>query len=69
MFLAYGTKFTLISYGGAWHVRFNGDWNGYSPDFANTASNDAWGSNGGKDGMSFHGTVGIGPYSIVVLSQ
>jgi 1,4-alpha-glucan branching enzyme len=55
--------------GGQWHVRFNGDWNGYSPDFANTASNDPWASDGGKDGLSFHGSVGVGPYSVVILSQ
>ena len=24
---------------------------------------------GGKDGLAYHGSVGIGPYSVVILSQ
>ena len=55
--------------GGAWHVRFNGDWNGYSNDFASTPSNDTNAGGNGQDGLSYSGSVGIGPYSVVVLSQ
>jgi len=55
--------------GGTWRVRFNSDWNGYSKDFANTASVDTNASDGGKDGLGFHGSVGLGPYSVVILSQ
>lgn len=54
---------------GTWKVRFNSDWNGYSGDFANTASNDTTANAGAKDGMSYNGNVGIGPYTIVILSQ
>jgi len=45
--------------GGTWHVRFNSDWSGYSSEFGDQASDDAV-AVGGKDGLSFHGTVGIG---------
>jgi 1,4-alpha-glucan branching enzyme len=55
--------------GGTWHVRFNGDWNGYSPRFASTPSNDTAASGGGQDGLGFSGSVGVGPYSVVILSQ
>jgi 1,4-alpha-glucan branching enzyme len=55
--------------GGTWHVRFNSDWNGYSPDFQNTASNDLAARAAGRDGLGFTGTIGIGAYSVVILSQ
>jgi len=54
---------------GLWRVRFNSDWNGYSPDFQNHASFDTWSNDGGQDGMSFHASIGIGAYSVVILSQ
>ena len=54
---------------GLWRVRFNSDWNGYSPDFGNQSSLDTWSINGSQDGMAFHASVGIGPYSAVILSQ
>jgi 1,4-alpha-glucan branching enzyme len=54
---------------GTWHVRFNGDARVYGADFANTTSNDLTAQTGGVDGLPYRGTVGVGPYSIVVLSQ
>jgi 1,4-alpha-glucan branching enzyme len=54
---------------GLWHVRFNSDWNGYSPDFGNQASLDPWSSAGSQDGMPCHASVGLGAYSVVILSQ
>ena len=54
---------------GLWHVRFNGDSTKYSGDFANTASFDFWTTPGPADGMAQSGTIGIGPYSVVILSQ
>ena len=54
---------------GMWHVRFNSDWNGYSPDFGNHASFDTWSNAGSLDGMPCHASIGIGPYSGVILSQ
>jgi hypothetical protein len=42
---------------------------GYSPDFGNQASNDLDAQDGGRDGLDCHGSVGLGAYSAVVLSQ
>lgn len=54
---------------GLWKVRFNSDWNGYSPDFGNHASLDTVASPGSQDGMPCHGSLGLGAYSAVILSQ
>lgn len=54
---------------GVWKVRFNSDWNGYSPDFGNHQSNDTVARAGGRDGMPHSGNVGIGPYTVIILSQ
>ena len=54
---------------GTWYVRFNSDWSGYSPDFGNHLGYDTSAFDGGKDRMSFNGNVGIGPYSVLILSQ
>lgn len=57
---------------GTWYVRFNSDWQGYSADFANvpgydtTAGRAIWGD---TDGQPFAGNVGIGAYSVLILSQ
>jgi 1,4-alpha-glucan branching enzyme len=54
---------------GIWYVRFNSDWNGYSGDFGNTYTADVWTADGGKDGLGYHGSLALGPYSAVILSQ
>jgi 1,4-alpha-glucan branching enzyme len=54
---------------GIWYVRLNSDASIYSPDFGNTLSLDVWTRDGGRDGLAFHGSVGLGPYTAVVLSQ
>lgn len=54
---------------GLWKVRFNSDWQGYSLDFGNHFSYDTYASPGAKDGMPFNGNVGIGPYSVIILSR
>lgn len=54
---------------GDWRVRFNSDWNGYSPDFGNYPGYDTTASWGTQDGMACHGNVGIGPYTVLILSQ
>ena len=54
---------------GLWKVRFNSDWNGYSSDFSNHPSTDAWANTGAKDGMSYNIDVSVGPYTTVILSQ
>ena len=53
---------------GLWRVRFNSDWNGYSPDFGNGFSYDTVAEGGPRDGLPFSGNVGVGPYSAVILS-
>lgn len=54
---------------GMWRVRFNSDWSGYSPDFANTFSPDFEAQTGGLHGLGYRGFVNLGPYSAVILSQ
>ncbi|MCA9704347.1 MAG: alpha amylase C-terminal domain-containing protein [Myxococcales bacterium] len=55
--------------GGSWHVRFNGDWRGYDEEFGDTPSLRTTAHEGGKDGLGYHGAVGVGPYGVVILSQ
>ena len=65
---------------GIWRVRFNSDWNGYSPSFANTICEDVDAlpiqSNPAtpdipplRDGFRNEALVNIGPYSVLILSQ
>ncbi|AKT41839.1 alpha-amylase family glycosyl hydrolase [Chondromyces crocatus] len=54
---------------GMWRVRFNSDWNGYSPDFANTTTVDTDANGAPRDGMGQSANVTIGAYSVVILSQ
>ena len=54
---------------GLWRVRFNSDWEGYSHDFGNSGGFDCWAEAPARDGMPFQATVGLGPYSVLVLSQ
>jgi len=55
--------------GGTWHVRFNGDWKGYDAEFGDTPSSRVTAWDGERDGLGYHGTVGVGPYGVVILSQ
>ncbi len=58
--------------GGLWRVRFNSDWEGYSPNFGNHPGYDTkvgWTDGGDPDHMPFRGNVGIGSYSALILSQ
>ena len=54
---------------GQWRVRFNSDWQGYSADFGNQLGYDTIAGNGSCDGMPFQANVGVGPYSVLILSQ
>ena len=54
---------------GRWHVRFNSDWKGYSEDFGNHPGYDTVTRNDPADNMPFQADVGIGPYSVLILSQ
>jgi 1,4-alpha-glucan branching enzyme len=55
--------------GGQWHVRFNSGAKVYDPSFENGDSFDTTANPGGKDGLNFNANVGVGPYSVVILSQ
>jgi 1,4-alpha-glucan branching enzyme len=54
---------------GRWRVRFNSDWDGYDPEFETVESVDADASPKPRDGLSHTLEVGLGPYSVVILSQ
>ena len=54
---------------GQWRVRFNSDWQGYSGDFGNQPGFDTVAGDGPMDGLPYRGTIGIGPYSVLILSQ
>lgn len=55
--------------GGTWNVRFNSDWNGYSGDFSNWNAYNTTANAGAKDGLGYNGNVGIGPYTVIILSR
>ncbi len=55
--------------GGDWKVRFNSDWNGYSPMFGNQPGYNTTAHYGGCQGMPFHGDIGFGSYACLILSQ
>jgi 1,4-alpha-glucan branching enzyme len=54
---------------GLWRVRCNSDWDGYDVDFATVPALDAESEDEALDGMEQSITVGVGPYSVVILSQ
>jgi 1,4-alpha-glucan branching enzyme len=54
---------------GAWHVRFNSDDQTYSAAFGGTPSADVQAGGGALDGQAQSGTVNLGHYSVVILSQ
>jgi 1,4-alpha-glucan branching enzyme len=54
---------------GEWRVRFNSDWQGYSADFGNQLGHEIVAGGGPSDGMPFQANVGLGPYSVLILSQ
>ncbi len=66
---SYGSYNIGFPRGGTWKVRFNSDWNGYDAGFANTNAYDTTANAGAKDGLSYNGNVGIGPYTVIILSQ
>jgi 1,4-alpha-glucan branching enzyme len=54
---------------GRWRVRFNSDWGGYDPDFETVPALDVDSEPVPADGMDQSIAVGLGPYSVVILSQ
>jgi len=55
--------------GGKWIVRFNSGAAVYDPEFTNGDSFDTTANPGQRDGLNFNADVGIGRYSVVILSQ
>lgn len=55
--------------GGTWRVRFNSDWSGYDSAFGDHPSWDFVAQQGAYDGLPFNGTLSLGPYTAVILSQ
>jgi 1,4-alpha-glucan branching enzyme len=54
---------------GMWKVRFNSDWQGYDRDFTNVFAYDTEAKHGERDGMKYQANVGLGPYTLLILSQ
>ena len=54
---------------GRWRVRCNTDWVGYDPSFGGQHGYDTDARPGDRDGLPCHADVGLGPYSVLVLSQ
>jgi 1,4-alpha-glucan branching enzyme len=54
---------------GIWRVRLNSDLRKYAPDFGNVACRDLEAVRGRKDLLPYHGTVSVGAWSVLVLSQ
>jgi len=65
----YGSYAIGLPRPGEWKVRFNSDWDGYSPLFGGRPGYDTTAHHGECDGMSFHANIGIGPYACLILSQ
>ncbi len=66
---AYPAYHVGVPRAGRWRVRFNSDWDGYDPDFETIDSLDADSEPVEHDGMAQRIAVGLGPYSVVILSQ
>ncbi|MBD0404893.1 alpha-amylase family glycosyl hydrolase [Flammeovirga sp. EKP202] len=66
---SYGNYKIGLPNGGLWKVRFNSDWNGYSPDFSNHFSYNTEAFYEDQDNLPFSGNIGLGPYSMIIISQ
>lgn len=53
---------------GTWYLRFNSDYQAYAPEFTNVGY-DTTAAAGSNQGMPANGNVGLGPYSVIILSQ
>jgi len=54
---------------GTWRVRFNSDWSGYDSTFSDHPAWDFTAQSGVYDGLPYNGTLSLGPYTAVILSQ
>jgi 1,4-alpha-glucan branching enzyme len=53
---------------GTWQLRFNSDSKGYCNDFTDKGYSTT-ADEGEYDGLPCHANVGVGPYSLIILSQ
>ena len=54
---------------GAWNLRFNSNWHGYSDDFQGQPSTDVVAGPGECDGFPCYAALSIDPYSVLIFSQ
>lgn len=54
---------------GFWQMRFNSDACSYSQDFADFKSSDVSAESGAYDGLPWHASISIAPYSVLIFSQ
>ena len=54
---------------GRWLVRFNSDWRGYDGEFGDFESLSLEAEAGEYDGFGWHGSIGVAPYAVLILSQ
>jgi 1,4-alpha-glucan branching enzyme len=54
---------------GNWWTRFNSDSTAYSSTFSGAGSSVVQATGGAYSGMPYSGTVTVGPYSLLILSQ
>ena len=54
---------------GEWRVRFNSDWDGYGDDYENVGGVTVTAAAEPRDGMACSGSLAIGRYSALILSQ
>jgi 1,4-alpha-glucan branching enzyme len=54
---------------GFWRVRFSSDWRGYSPDFFDINPPGCFADPVPADGMGCAGSLAIGPYAAIILTQ
>jgi 1,4-alpha-glucan branching enzyme len=55
--------------GGSWRVRLNSDSRHYGEDYGDHAGYDAMAEASARDGLPFSGSIGLAPYSALVLTQ
>jgi 1,4-alpha-glucan branching enzyme len=55
--------------GGAWQLRFNSDWHGYSELFEGHPSGDIEAVGAARDSFPFQASVSMAAYSVLIYSQ
>jgi 1,4-alpha-glucan branching enzyme len=64
-----GDSVIVFPRGGTWNVRLNSDAQTYGEDFEGHPGHQVTAKEGERDGMGYYGELGIGPYSVLILSQ